>query len=78
MPGVNQYGVCDQDGNPIDLHDARKRIPQCPQCRLLVDETGKALHSATAVPARGEVHVKRIILHHVHGRRNGHALALTG
>ena len=63
MPGVNRYVVCDQDRNPIDLHHGRKRIPQCPQCGLLVDGTGKALPSATAVPPRGEVHVKRIMLY---------------
>ena len=63
MPGVNRCVVCDKDGNPIDLAKGGKRIPKCPKCGLLVDETGKALHSATAVPARSEVHVKRIILH---------------
>ena len=78
MPGVDRYVVCDQDGNTIELHDGRKPIPQCPQCGLLVGEIGKALHSATAVPAGSEVQVKRIILHDVHGRRNGHALAPTG
>ena len=76
-PGVNRCVVCDQDGNPIDLHDGRKRSPQCPQCGLLGDESGKALPSATAIPPWGEVHVKRIILHGVHSPRNGHAPAPT-
>ena len=56
VPGVNRCVVCDKDGNPIDLANGGKRIQPCPQCGLLP--------FATAVPARGEVHVKRIILHH--------------
>ena len=63
MPGVNRMMMCDENGRPVDEHG--KSIDQCPQCGLLVGKSGKALHSATAVPARGEVHVKRITL--VHG-----------
>ena len=62
MPGVNRMMMCDENGRPVDAHG--NSIDQCPQCGLLVGKSGKALPSATAVPARGEVHVKRIILHH--------------
>ncbi|MEE9131755.1 MAG: hypothetical protein V3T84_17220 [Phycisphaerales bacterium] len=63
MPGVNRLMICDENGRPVDVYG--NSIDQCPQCGLLVGKSGKALSSATAVPARGEVHVKRITL--VHG-----------